>query len=300
MSRPKSPTNLKDPIALADWLELLAIDSDDGNSSDGDLRSLLQPFSDDPSAEADQTERTVALVFDEIASRQRAAQQAYPFSLDGSVLELRGDWESFPAYSFCLCVSYHNYGDRDRGGEVKQAPEKLFEYVARAAAQHFVGGHAVRFGWPRSAQEFPRSFIAAIDKLCSPELLNEGGGFRTGEKPRRAKDDGVDVIAWPLFPDGLPGKFVLFGNCATGENWEDKKYELQPRHFCEKWFAEGHLTSRSIESLFVPHRIPLERWAQLALDVGVVFDRCRTAHWADAHPWDAEDHLAWTKRMLDR
>ena len=39
---PELPPDCQDIIALADWLELLALESPDGNSSTGDLKNALQ------------------------------------------------------------------------------------------------------------------------------------------------------------------------------------------------------------------------------------------------------------------
>lgn len=268
---PDAPT---DRIRLADWLELCALGSPDGNASAGDLESALKrgALLDEDGPEAIQ--QKLMEVFEELEERVNAAQSAYPFTVSAPMISLRLDWREYPAYVFCLCLSYFGY--KHKKGS-KDHPRRWFEHISRDAAQHYLGGSALRFGSPRLQAELPKSFRSAIAHVCS--RLKEGEGYRSGGLPDR-KDDDLDIVAWKPFPDELPGKLILFGNCASERDWEgSKKTQLSPEPFCSDWMIDPP-KCQIIKSLFIPHRVERQRFVPLLKRAGIIFDRCRIAHWA--------------------
>jgi len=275
-----------DALRLADWLEVLAILSKDRNSSQGDLerafrRAALAEYSDD-----DSVERKLLEVFNELEERASAAGPAYPFDVIYGVLQLRSTWEDFPAYVFCLFLSYFNLK------ETSHAP-KLFERVSCLAAKGYLSGKVVGFGWPRS--DLPSSFADAVTELCN--RIGEGGGFREQPELDR-KDDKLDLVAWADFSDKRPSKLILFGQCAAGRNWEGKLGELQPDAFYRQWMQIPPL-SPPIKSFFVPHRIHQNRWRYVANNAGIVFERCRIAFWAHQQEADYDPVINWISETLN-
>jgi hypothetical protein len=120
-------------------------------------------------------------------------------------------------------------------------------------------------------------FQSGNEEIC--RLAKEGSGYKAGGLPDR-KDDAVDIIAWKLFPDGLPGKLILFGNCATEDNWEgSKKTELTPAAFCSDWMIAPPPCD-IVKSLFIPHRVESRPFFSHLKRAGIIFDRCRTSYWA--------------------
>lgn len=210
----KNPT---DTIQLADWLEIYALISGDYNSSRGDLESALRTASlFEPEGE-EAIQRRILDVFQELADRARSAKEAYSFILNGGVLTVKPNWEEFPAYVFCLCLSY--FGVKQTKGS-KVFPRRWFEHISRDALRHYLGGESLRFGSPRLKSEIPIGFKDAINFLC--KSMKEGDGYKQGGLPDR-KDDAVDIIGWKHFPDQLAGKLIVFGNCATERDWEGAK-----------------------------------------------------------------------------
>lgn len=267
---PESPT---DRLKLADWLEICALLSPDGNSSRGDLESALRAASLLETEGDEAIERKSLDVFRELEDRRKAAERAYPFQIEGSVVK-RTDWEEYPVYVFCLCLSY--FGCQEKKGS-KAFPRRWFEHVARDAAQQYLAGEAVRFGSPRLKSELPIKFKDAVEDIC--RKLKEGQGYKDGGLPDR-KDDALDIIAWKHFPDELPGKLILFGNCASEKNWEgSKKTELSPGPFCSDWMIELP-RCEIIKSLFIPHRVESKRFLSYLKRTGIIFDRCRISYWA--------------------
>ena len=295
------PPSLKDVIKLADWLELYALSSTDRNGSGGDLERLLNRSSafeeDDRRRLRERLEETVAQVFAELSLRARAAGMAYPFSVDGSVLQARRYWRTRSSYLFCLCLSY--FGDGRKAAEAVY-PRRMFEVLCRHVAGRYIQGIGVRFGSPRTRAEIPASFLQAVDELCQ-NRIGEGHGFQKGQRVHWAKDYGLDVVAWRDAPDGLPGKLLLFGACASGGDWEGKLNDLQPTNFCDEYMQRKPV-SPVIKTFFIPHRVDQRDWLHKSRAVGIIFDRCRISAFVPRLPATAHhgDPLEWTRSMLER
>jgi hypothetical protein len=109
----------------------------------------------------------------------------------------------------------------------------------------------------------------------------------------------LDVVAWRGFPDRESSKVIVFGQCATGNDWWEKRNDLQPQSWCGKWLLK-HPAVPPLKAFFVPHRVPSERWPELTFDAGVVFDRCRLSHLANPSlPEPLREHLkAWSSKAI--
>jgi hypothetical protein len=311
------PEDSTDPIQLADWLELQAIVAADGNASQGDLEailripSVLESYGDleapndlelsngllqaNEDADDDRlVEEKTQEVFSELEMREKAAPDAYPFHIDPyGVLQLRSDWTDFPSYVFCLCLSYFEWVTFRKG---ESRSSKLFEELSCLAAERYFGGQAVNFGAPRT--RLPSPFPEAINKLCV--LIGEGDGYRahSGLQPQ---DDKLDVVVWKDSPDGLPGKLLVFGQCAAGKKWHAKLTEMQADEFAKFWIRNDTY-SKAVRSFFVPHRVTsrgAERWEYAVTYGGIFFDRCRIAFWAHgAKGIDYSPYLNWVKKRF--
>lgn len=292
---PRTPTDIS---RLADWLELRALTERDKNASLGDLDaalssgSILEPRNPHQPYSYEAREELGLRVFSELEQRALAAGEGYPFHIDLPKVVSNGNWRTERrSYVYCLCLSYFG-SDHKTPGIRKQ--RKQFEILSVDVAKEFVGGEAIRFGSPRDPNNLPKSFIKAVDQLCAKHLL-EGDGFRP-TSALSGKDQGLDLVAWRHANDRLPGKLVLFGNCASGWDWEKKLSELEPRYFCEDWMVEVP-TSPIIKALFIPHRVDELRWKPYTRRAGIIFDRCRISSvlpvipkadaYKDAIPWAA-------------
>jgi hypothetical protein len=266
---------IDDPLRWADWLEISAAFNADGNSSRADLEGALRisPFFEKSGQEG--IANRITEVFAELNERTQAAGTAYPFTLDRAVLQIKSDLCDFPAYFFCLCLSYCGW-TQNKGSSV--FPARMFEDLSCMAAQSYTGGDVACFAYPRTrlGSVLPSGFKAAIQ--MATERLREGDSCRN-RPARSTKDDALDVLAWRHFPDLLPGKLVLVGQCATGDDWEGKLSDLQPIATTDEWMS-APIISQMLRAIFVPHRIPREEWERSNRRAGIVFDRCRLAYWA--------------------
>jgi hypothetical protein len=273
LSLPSEPTN---ELKLADWLEVLALLSEDGNSSSGDLASALSLSSVFEGGRNEGVEQKCLEVFSELEDRQNAADSAYPFEINGSVLQLKENRDHFSAYIFCLCLSYFQWSTK-RSSEIDINPWLLFEELAAISARKYIGGDVLRFGTSRSeGKKDPSMFRDAVNRLC--RQFGEGIGFKE-QDTLDVKDDKVDLVAWKHFQDRRPGKIVMFGQCAAGGNWTSKISELNPNAFWGQWVQDSGAISPFIRSFYIPHRVPRSKWDHKARYAGVLFDRCRIAYW---------------------
>jgi hypothetical protein len=166
------------------------------------------------------------------------------------------------------------------------------------AAGSYIGGDVVRFAYPRTgpARLLPAGFKDAIQKVT--ELLREGDSCR--DRPSRStKDDALDVIAWRHFPDLLPGKLMLVGQCAAGEDWEGKLSDLQPIPTTSEWMTTS-IISEMHRAIFIPHRVPRDEWERCNRRAGIVFDRCRLSYWSHRgeHLSKMDPYRSWSSERI--
>lgn len=284
---PNRPT---DAIKLADWLEIYALISADGNASRGDLERALRRGSVFPTDESNGIEEKLMQVFLELEDRSAATGEGYPFEVKGAVLSLRSKSKNFPAYIFCLVLSYFGWQPK-KGTPIN--PRDLFEELSCKAAKNYIHGDVFPFG-PKAVNR--KGFKEAVAALCI--TLGEGQGFRDQPTFQR-KDDKVDLVAWKTFHDRRASKLVMFGQCASGNDWTEKLAELQVDAFWDQWMQDGQV-SPLIRSFYVPHRVDKAQWDYTARRTGVLFDRCRIAYWAAATPEIQKDprFLQWSMLSL--
>jgi hypothetical protein len=264
------PKSRSRPEDLADWLELASIQADDRNASAGDLERELKRLGQRDS------EEVLGNVFTEIDRRERAAgATAYPFQRKNTYIELKADARRFPAYVFCLALSYFKWKTR------KGAPENpwlLFEELARFSAKNYLGGDAIVFGTScRHGASAQRRFESNVNALA--KSLGEGECFR--KQPTFSTKDGkLDLVAWKGFQDVRSSQVILFGQCAGGADWTQKLTELDPDGFWGQWMNRPTISSL-LRSFFMPHRVFNENeWELRARRARLLFDRCRVVAFA--------------------
>ncbi len=179
----------------------------------------------------------------------------------------------------------------------------VFQVCASLAAGGYIVGDAVcrSVSHARAACDFRsalrdtyRRFGAGVVRQTIP------AGW-----PTSAKDDGIDVIAWRHHPDRMPGKLYLLGQCASGRNWREKSAVDRIPQF-HGWFSTPPAT-HWLPSMFIPftlHRdladdptttfdtMLANRHLRDEQRYGIVFDRFRIAHFADACLGSAADESA--------
>jgi hypothetical protein len=277
---------LRDPVASdgpkehADWLELLALHSSDGNSSYQDLvASLRRAGTVDAVSERRQPDQGSEIsqqladsAFAELDTRSRSCGDQYPFVVADQHIQLRNTELSAGPYAFMLMLKA--FGVKAGPRTVRGATN--FEELAAIAASNYLGGEDAgakryHFGFPRRVT--PGGFRAALDDLC--HVLGEGGGSRSRPSRRHQKDAKLDLVAWRPFEDQRIGKLIAFGQCAAGDGYDAKATELVPQQFCRLWMREPPMV-QPLVFFFVPRCVDDEEWETIhAIGNTLLFDRCR-------------------------
>jgi hypothetical protein len=275
------PDDFRKPEALADWLELTALHAADHDSSIGDVERELNRLN------YGGRESLLGNILTELDRRVRATGDvAYPFERGATSIQLKGDASRYPAYLFCLALSYYKW--KIRKG-VPENPWLLFEELAFYSAKNYLG-QAILFGTSsRKGSKAKDKFKTSIDNLV--KALGEGQSF-TSKRTFSSKDSKLDLVAWKGFEDRRASQIIIFGQCKAGEDWRAGLTELDPESFWDKWMTGGKgKVSKPLRSVFIPHRVfDDEEWDLRARDARLLFDRCRVV--AHAHKDTAEGPFA--------
>ena len=289
---PPVPSSRADAVEHADYLEFLALTEDDRSASIHDLgRDITQsgglgelPENEDgadpeeyPSDRGgERVQELTRVATDEIERRFEVCGSYYPFDLDShGVLEAR-EGADMSVYTFLLLLTVRSYRD------IERHERKLFEKLSTEVAAAYLGGDrfvvSECFGSPRDPSA---GFEEALKNLC--HKMGEGTVKAGLESIGEQQDGGVDVVAMRRFPDRRIGQLAMFGQCATGQDWQDKLSDLQPKVFMNLWMSE-QLAVDPIRALFVPVAIENKAWRKVAMTAGVPFDRTRITHHASSLP----------------
>lgn len=293
---PEDPSPRADAHELADFVELATWRN--GRMSAVDLTKYLgrldEPDYTNGVPENDDLDAVAVAVFAELERRSEACGEGYPFHIGDSGQTARftrdGDGVVQHAiYSFLLLATRLNMSTgRIHGGIDGTA---LFEELAAESARCYLGGRSMSLVFGTAAQGV--GFKEKVNELCT--RIREGGGFYDhGWGGGSQKDGKLDIVAWTPFSDGMPSKLLVFGQCKTGTHYKDHLAQLQPDAFCKKWF-QSQPTVTPMRAFFVTEALPRSQWRDVAVDAGLLFDRCRIVDFSDAMSADVVAKLqAWT------
>ncbi len=328
--------------ANADWMELQALRAAGRRSTIGDIIGVFD-ISDDAAAadhaSADLFEesilearrnRPIDEMFDELQYRARILGDAYPFTVETSppALVQLPDVTSTPGrvvYLFCLLASAmreNRVQPIESMNGARKEIANLFQVCACLAAGGYIVGDVASFGFPRPTGD---DFLPALRDTFQRFGAGVVRSAVPPGHPTATKDDGIDVIAWRDHPDRMPGKLYLLGQCASGRKWHEKSVVDRIQQF-HGWFSTPPATY-CLPSMFIPftlHRdLPddptttfdtmlANRHLRDEQRYGIVFDRFRIAHFADACLGSAGDDSAgvdgrdqfsdvetWVKALLE-
>ena len=313
------PLSLTSEVStLADWMELQAFSSPNKIATVSDIIGIshIDDELDDENDALETDERVeeqIDEIFSELGRRLDISDTQYPFTINsgGTILTLQKDRSAGQyAYLFCLLVSEWRRSQivpTQIFTPISESVEDLFQICSTVAAAGLLNGCAISFGFPRPDKS---GFLEALRRTFE-------GGMREGQVvPKalpgvesRTKDGGIDIIAWRHFPDELPGKLHLFGQCASGRNYRAKPVGGFIKRFHGDWFIcpPG---SQVVEAIFIPFmleegytRLKTEsrvearhgRYLSIARDMGVIVDRCRLAYLVEAGMKIADAKPSWVQ-----
>lgn len=322
---PPTPSDTRS--ALADWLELQTLVDARGVSTRSTLLNVLDILEDEAAepnpvdAETGEVldeaileegrQQFIDIAFEELDYRQQILGESYPFKVDAARhrLALKEDQANQPGqvvYLFCLlacAIREHKLQPTNVLTQAELQIADAFQVCACLAAGGYLNGEVSSFGFPRATGT---GFLAALRQTFERFGF---GDVRTDDDipdglPTSLKDGGIDVIAWRNHPDGMPGKLYLVGQCASGKNWRDKSVIEYIKQLHGSWFTQQP-AEHSTPAMFIPFPLHHEideshgcfsekvrtKFGYEERRFGVIFDRLRITHFANACMEFAAPHL---------
>lgn len=238
-------------------------------------------------------ERVIGKVQEEIERRAGILGDAYPFEMSDGVLRYKRSDLGF--YEFCLAACM---AETITAGDFVHLPRDFERFVA-LVVRAYMGPHSfvLHVGAPRE-KEVGSGFYDAMLKLheVSGEWRwNPEEGLP--DEHRMSGDEGVDFIVWKSPLDQRPGQIFLLGQCACGDDWEDKFHDLDLKRF-GKWFRQD-VFPEPIRVFATPHHVTNQMLREAHREAGLVLDRARLVLIASHLTSDA-DIVAWKDRLARR
>lgn len=277
-----SPPNVD---LAADFLELKALLSQDGQCLSQDIVDALELAADEDSRDVDDQirnrEEIASVAVNHMSFRRNVLGGTYPFVIDdtGSVIDFAGEKKNLghTAYLTSLVLSnlkavspLLNEPDLHPTREEINRFRQHFQYLATAAVAAEVGGPAWSFGFPRPDGS---GFIAKLTEIW--ESLRDGRVEAGTSAPSSPKDDRIDIFAWREQNDGLPGFLLIAAQVATGRNWKSKPIrDHVTRAFPTFWFNPPPATSM-VAYHVIPFARPDEEFRRDVLELGNILHRLR-------------------------
>jgi hypothetical protein len=255
------PTDMDDEVALADWLEATMLVEGRAHFS----RSLIRRYLISELAASD-ADIAIDVLLNEIARRQRACPDGYPFAEHENGVRYSQSEAGVP-YVFLLTIST---SVRYRKEHRQRDTDELFDLLVLDALKQYLGPgvEGLRFGAPASGRR-PRNFQDAIAWLAKDMNLPLGAGHAR----RVGGDGGLDVIVWRPFLDKRSGYVVILTQCTVQREWFDKAKDLTE----DVWRGWIDLGKGPHLALAIPFVISAgyEKWDMLRRTVHTVLDRLR-------------------------
>jgi hypothetical protein len=222
-----------------------------------------------------------------IEQRRELLGSAYPFKINGQMLEYTGMGDG--VYEFCLRLSLMDHSANQNSIDIV-----VFELLtAKLVADHF-GGEHYRSGWPSHDKADRPSRLAKVGEI----IQQKTGEWRWSPYPgnpndptiKEAKDGGLDFLVWKRL-DARMGSFFVAGQCACGDDWRNK-FADHTAEKIQRWWSTPSCVPFT-RAFAIPYAIPghiaIQEISRLA---GLVFDRTRLTL-ASSHSIPAEGWIAW-------
>ena len=124
------------------------------------------------------------------------------------------------------------------------------QMIAYLVAGRIISGTAYWFGYPRpdgtgKMAEAVRKVLSRMGFINAADLTPPP--WSIGQE----NDEGIDIIAWRNFGDGLPARLVVYGQVASGKNWEGKSVTQYTESTIPSWFG-AYGQKYYVPAMFIP------------------------------------------------
>ncbi len=239
----------------------------------------------------------ISNVFVELERRAKCLGRTSPFTIDRLKVKRVVQWKDAPAYSFCLMLSLlvsYRSEFRNSLGESYNEQGALFERLTSETLEK-CGWTTLSTGWSAITAN---SLEAKVKSVA--EHINEPVSARGIERwtPEYAKDLGLDLVCHAPFADRWPGRPLYYVQCASGENWKDKRHTPIIR----EWEKVLDMATRPTRGIAIPFALLEDDFRRSANfeDLSLVLDRHRVCAPNNQLPTNwittalATDLNAWT------
>ncbi len=280
-----SDVSVADLDLAADFLELRALFSADGQCLSEDIVGALELTAEEEYADIDaeikNREEIAAGAVARMSYRKRVLEGSYPFDIDdaGDVISFRGEKHDIGHNAYLVSLFLSNLksvspllvdcDSHPTNGEVG-CLRQYFQYLATAAIAAEVGGPAWSFGFPRPDGS---GFITKLSEIWGS--LKDGTVRADPSAPHSPKDDQIDILACREQKDGLPGFLLIAAQVATGRCWKAKSIKAHVAGvFATRWFNPIPVTTM-VAYHVIPFARPEEEFRDDVLVLGNVLHRLR-------------------------
>lgn len=267
------PNNTDSEYLIADYLEYRCLLK--GTSvSDMEVRSSLSVSDDELDNDGVESSDDISMSVVEKAlmccsQRCHIGGDKYPFVLSNhSITKKDHESWSYVVYTFLLLTTRLNMNtQKNQNG---QDATKLFEHLCEKVLATYLGEHSKSFVFGTGVSG---GFQAKIEDLINRLHLNALYKSPFGSTGRQ-KDGNLDVVAWIPFDDKKDSQLIFFGQCKTGDNWEEKLTELQPDDFFSNYMSNKPFNG-ACKAFFVAESFGDFKWEERTTAGGIFFDRMR-------------------------
>ena len=186
--------------------------------------------------------------FQYMKHREEVLCGSYPFSINGNFTELVLKQElndHHKLYVYLLMASCLRHFDKQASFQLSSS----FEVVCAEALRQYVGNSAVVkiFGKGPHAQ-YSGSKYARLTQLAA-DLCESVRVPENRFEPTDTGDEGLDVVGWFDTRDCSPGRLLIFGQCACGDDWVEKQQSID----FNKWRKLITLSGEPVRTVFIPY-----------------------------------------------
>lgn len=240
---------------LADWIEG-CITFDDEVLSQSDIVDVL--LEDGIYDSQDFAKTRVGDAYLELKRRSHILGEVCPFSVHGLNVNRLRQWQETPSYSFCLMLSLQvSYRDRFKKLKPDYSEQGiLFERLTSESLSR-LGWKVHLTGWSKKATASIRNRLEALSEHLGEPSRTEAIGRWTA---KNAKDGGLDIACYVPFADGWSGRPLYLVQCASGDDWEEKRHTPNLR----LWDKLLDMATAPSRGLSIPFALSMEDFRKAA------------------------------------
>lgn len=246
-------------------------------------------------------EEIVDGVWNELRRRIRWTNRTYSMEIEGRFVRPIKTWDIAIAQTFCLLLSLapnYSWWTEEFGRSYVDQGE-LFELLTKASLEAQLDDKwtIIQTGWTRSNALGLSTVVSQI-----AEKLHESPRELPPWINSHSKELGLDLLCVREFSDNRSGIPVYMFQCASGEDWTDKRFTPK----LGRWKKIIDFYSYPVRGMAIPFCVSDNDFLSSCLDIeGLLLERCRLLSATAYNPDWLSDELIdrlqeWCKPRLEK